>query len=559
MRALLAVLLIALSTAAQAELTSGDLIVRWRGWTSGGVTVLDPQGTKKPDAVAFPLPPWPINWAKVPPTVDGTFAPRAVPMRSGEYLYAGRKSSLPPIVRYEPSSGNTAVYTLPSEPYVEGLAEMELFADQCTLAWTAELHWNAAVYITSERMRAIRRFNICTNKPAGDVMLSPEPTDIPRFVRQLPGGDLLVVTNHESRGVVPQRHSEILRYSPSGNLIASFSNPLERQVVELRLTPDGNGFWVSDDTRLLRYDLADVHRPVVDVDVRNWTDGMAVLELAVVNEWRAATAGATGNVIVRWLGWSSEGVNVFDAAGNLLPDRVPFPHPPMPPHEVIPATGQWTPSQSLPMRFGEYLYYGKLLDTPTVLKWNPSSGDATVYTLPQNSPAQSWNFELFSDGCTLAWTVAFAFDTQHAIRRFNICANAAAPDLRLDPEPAGFPHLVRQLPNGDVLVATFRAGPAEILRYNAGGKLVFVYSNPLTRTVEHLNLTPDGTGFWMSDDKRLLRYELGNPEPVVNVQAVFYQQELDPKWILELSVDGEWRAALQPPPPGNPRRRAVPH
>jgi hypothetical protein len=158
---------------------------------------------------------------------------------------------------------------------------------------------------------------------------------------------------------------------------------------------------VSDDTRLLRYDLADVHGPVVDVDAHNWTDGMAVLELAVVNEWRASTSGATGNVIVRWLGWSSEGVNVFDAAGNLLPDRVPFPRPPIPPHEVIPAAGQWTPSQSLPMRSGEYLYYGKLLDTPTVLKWNPSSGDATVYTLPRRDAGQSWNFELFSDHCTL--------------------------------------------------------------------------------------------------------------------------------------------------------------
>jgi hypothetical protein len=145
------------------------------------------------------------------------------------------------------------------------------------------------------------------------------------------------------------------------------------------------------------------------------------------------------------------------------------------------------------------------------------------------------------------------------IHRFNICKNAAAADLELDPEPAGIPNLVRQLPNGDVLVATSRAGPVELLRYNAGGKLVFVYSNPLTRVVEHLNLTLDGKGFWVSDDKRLLRYELGVPDPIVNFQAVFYEHELDPKWILELAVDGEWRAALQPPPPPSPRRRTVPH
>jgi len=122
--------------------------------------------------------------------------------------------------------------------------------------------------LTSARRNAIRRFDLCANQPAGDVLLVPEPDKVPRFVRQLSNGDLLIVTVPDWPDA--RVGSEILRYSPSGNLVASFSNPLQKNIVDLRLTPDGNGFWVSDDLHLLRYDLSNPHEPVVDARPLTW-------------------------------------------------------------------------------------------------------------------------------------------------------------------------------------------------------------------------------------------------------------------------------------------------
>jgi hypothetical protein len=297
MRALLAVLLIALSAAAQAELSKGDewrastvpqsqfpvgdIIMRWGGIVSYGVKVFDSAGNEKPDVLSeYPVPP-PPPLSKFPR--DGHWRPRQVPMRSGAFLMVGTRTPNPIVMKYDPATDEATYYELPPEPYVTAY-EIELFADQCTLAWTIESFFSEQ--ISPARKQVIRRFNICANKPAGDLVLVPAPAHIPRFVRQLINGDLLVVTRKDYE--IP---SEILRYGPSGNFIASYSNPLQTPITELRLTPDGRGFWVADETRLVRYDLANTREPVVNVEAiraKNSSESVWVTEFTVVGEWRAA-------------------------------------------------------------------------------------------------------------------------------------------------------------------------------------------------------------------------------------------------------------------------------
>jgi hypothetical protein len=282
---LLLIVVAASSAAAAAE--TGDVIVDWYAWSRFGVNVVDPAGNLKPDVVEFPYDPVP-DASKFPSAgYWELWHVRTVPMRSGDRLIFAPHTPAPPVARYDASGEIVAIHTLPYEAGVFGATSIELFSDQCTLAWTILPDWEV---LTSARRNAIRRFDLCTNKPAGDVLLVPEPDKVPRFVRQLSNGDLLVVTVP----VWPDARvtSEILRYSPSGNLVASFSNPLQGRLVDLRLTPDGNGFWVSDDLHLVRFDLANPHEPVVDAQPLKWDvqhqEPPMIQKLSVVGEWRAS-------------------------------------------------------------------------------------------------------------------------------------------------------------------------------------------------------------------------------------------------------------------------------
>lgn len=278
LRPLAAILLsTAFAFSAAAAVETGDVFVGWYAWSRYGVNVVDPVGNLKPDVVQFPRDPVP-DQSKFP---SGVWIARTIPMRSGERLILSRLTPSPLVAKYDASGENVVIYSLPSETGVASATSIELFSDQCTLVWTIAAVWNAGDTLTSARRHAVRRFDICANKSAGDLQLVPEPAEIPSFVRQLSNGDLLVVTS-----------SEILRYTASGKLVASFSNPLQKVIVDLQLTPDGKGFWVSDDLRLLRYDLANTREPVVNVQPIRWNvesqEPPMTQALSVVGEWRAS-------------------------------------------------------------------------------------------------------------------------------------------------------------------------------------------------------------------------------------------------------------------------------
>ena len=292
MRSRLFVLPLLATLTLSAQALPGDVLVQWRGWARVGITVFDPEGRQKPDVVtSFPADPEPSS-AAVPDDLLLSFSPIAVPMRSGEYLLIQRAQN-PMVLKYRVGSDNVTLYSLPDDPYTYYPLSMELFRDQCTIAWTVSFKPEATEHLSIEQMRAIPRFDLCANQPLSPLLLTPQPADIPRFVRQLPSGDLLVVTYRE--GSNPTL-SEILRYSPSGNLVRSYSIPPQTSLagfnpaVGLRLTSDGRGFWIADRSLLLRYDLEN-SVPVVNTKAVYFlfeADPNWVVELRVEGEWRAS-------------------------------------------------------------------------------------------------------------------------------------------------------------------------------------------------------------------------------------------------------------------------------
>lgn len=138
------------------------------------------------------------------------------------------------------------------------------------------------------------------------------------------------------------------------------------------------------------------------------------------------------------------------------------------------------------------------------------------------------HIELLSDQCSLLYTTGDA-----RVRRFNICTRQTESDFAslLPGESAGS---VRQMPNGNVLVATGKG----VVTFQADGSF-WTYS-PFDG-VTHVALTPDGTSFWAASPKPELRHvdpsdgafdrvDLGYSGPAVDVQ--------------DLVVVGEWRASM---------------
>jgi hypothetical protein len=98
------------------------------------------------------------------------------------------------------------------------------------------------------------------------------------------------------------------------------------------------------------------------------------------------------------------------------------------------------------------------------------------------------HIELLADKCTVLYTLGNDDPAGNHVRRFNICTNEAQSDFAslVAGQYAG---AIRQLPNGDVLVANGNA----ILRFTSVGSLVQSYQFP---GVTHLALASDGRTFW---------------------------------------------------------------
>jgi hypothetical protein len=274
MRALLAVLLIALSAAAQAELKKGDVLVSYAGMVASGVYVFDSAGNKKTEFVPYPQPAPALERAGL------FFTTKPIRTRAGEYLVGEQYTSFPRVARYDESGDHVTLYWLPSEPAMRGVRSLELLADQCTLAWVPIFYDNAAMYLDSSRLSVIRKFDICANKPAGDVLLTPAPGGLLKSVRQLANGDFLVATGLEAG-----------RFDAKGNLVRWYPRVLYDFIVGMALTPDGSGFWLVDRARLIRFDFASPQQPAVNVVAvvsYNPSEPISAQELSVAGEWRAA-------------------------------------------------------------------------------------------------------------------------------------------------------------------------------------------------------------------------------------------------------------------------------
>ena len=264
------------SAAAQAELAKGDVIVPYASFVSEGVNVFDSAGNqKKGELVPLYQPPAPgLGRTGLPYTTE------EIRNRAGEYLVGEQYTSFPRVAKYDESGDHVTIYTLPFEISIRGVNSLELFADQCTLVWVPQFSDNSYMYLDSAHLHAIRKFDICANKPAGEVLLTPEPAGELKFVRQLANRDLLVVT-----GI------EVARYDANGKLVMAYPRVLYDFIAGMALTPDGSGFWLVDRVHLVRFDFAAPHQPAVNVIAvvsYSQSEPLSARGLSVVGEWRAA-------------------------------------------------------------------------------------------------------------------------------------------------------------------------------------------------------------------------------------------------------------------------------
>ena len=146
--------------------------------------------------------------------------------------------------------------------------------------------------------------------------------------------------------------------------------------------------------------------------------------------------------------------------------------------------------------------------------------------------------ELLADQCTLAWISGAPIlrSERQKVRGFNICTNQPAADVLLFPDEVRTLEAIRQLPNGDFLIAT----GSDVRRFDRFGNQLAVY--PVE--AEFLALTPDASGFWAARRDQLVRVQFATPDQVA-VRTTW-------SGIYALAVVGEWRASAQ-----LARRRAV--
>jgi hypothetical protein len=272
-RALL-IAIVASSAAAQAvSVHKGDVLVAMSGFTTAPYTaVYDADGNLRGFA---------------PPDASGVdlrsfgYDTESVPLRSGAVVIGQSHAVYPYLARYEPSTGKLTTYALPYEPGVIGVRSLDVFADQCTVAWTAWFS-DMSMDLTDARLHAIRMYDICRDRPLPDLLLDPTMGPSPQFVRQLPNGDILVVTR-----------TQIGRYDQFGKRGVIIGGFLNNELRGMALTPDGSAFWSVDRSRMVRINLVARDAAPVMVDLVKETAGVLSSgpfagDVDVAGEWRAS-------------------------------------------------------------------------------------------------------------------------------------------------------------------------------------------------------------------------------------------------------------------------------
>lgn len=203
-----------------------------------------------------------------------------------------------------------------------------------------------------------------------------------------------------------------------------------------------------------------------------------------------------------------------------------------------------------PIRNGNFLVAERSADAARgakVIQFN-LSGVVAQYAFPKLlDPASgralgASHIELLADQCTLLYTLGADDPAGGRVRRMDLCTQQAESDFAMVPAGA-YAGSVRQLPNGDVIVAD----GSEVLRFDAHGVLIGTYAFP---GVSHLALSTDGKTFYaagVADGREEFRqYDasgngktipLGNPE----MQSIVVPLNVD-----DLVTVAEWRAAARP-------------
>ncbi len=172
-------------------------------------------------------------------------------------------------------------------------------------------------------------------------------------------------------------------------------------------------------------------------------------------------------------------------------------------------------------------------------------GRVAEYRLPEvivnNRALGAMHIELLADHCTVLYTLGNDDPGGNHVRRFNICTNEAQSDFAslVAGEYAG---AIRQLPNGDVLVANGRA----ILRFTSAGSLWGSYQFP---GVTHLALSSDGRTLWAGavylDKAELREFDLGGSSRSIPLGNPRMTSLPVPFRVSALVVVDEWRAGVE--------------
>jgi hypothetical protein len=210
-------------------------------------------------------------------------------------------------------------------------------------------------------------------------------------------------------------------------------------------------------------------------------------------------------------------------------------------------------SEFAPMRNGHFLVAESFADVARGVKLIEfdAHGIVAEYAFPQlidpvtHRAVGAAHLELLGDQCTVLYTTGLELPLDNRVRALDICTRQPRADFaQLAPNQYG--GSIRQLPNGDVLVANGNA----MLQFNAGGALLRTYALP---GVTHLSLSPDGTTFWtvtLENDVAFLRQFDPNHPDITFAPVAFGNPEsvtgLAPVATDDLVTIGEWRAATAP-------------
>jgi hypothetical protein len=166
----------------------------------------------------------------------------------------------------------------------------------------------------------------------------------------------------------------------------------------------------------------------------------------------------------------------------------------------------------------------------------------TIADVAHNRVLGAHHIEVLGDGCTVLYTLGHDDPNPGRVHRFNICTGAAESDFWVPTVSTEYAGSLRQIPNGDVLVA-FGTGIREL---TLQGVPVHEWA---FAGVTHLALTPDGHAFYAAGldhqkaDFRLYQLDTpSDPPQLIPLGNPEMQSLLSPAEILELVVVGEWRA-----------------